>query len=270
MRRVLFLALAVLILALGAFLVTRPAPSDSPLAEVYFFDFVDADAILIRQGNRAALIDAGEEKHGPQLVEYLQQLGIRKLDFLLLTHPDKDHIGGASAVLDAIPADTIYQSAYQKDGDAFRDWTEYLEENGLRAGTPTSALDIEWEGLTFTLYPAFAAGWESANDASIVTALHHGDVRMVFAGDARAARIEELEALPIFPCTLLKVPHHGRYSAGGPELIARLSPAFAVVTASHADKSIEAALEKAGAKTYYTVDSICATSDGHHVEVAIF
>ena len=73
--------------------------SEAETLSVTFFDAGKADAILVRTGEHALLIDTGLNKNGAALVDALRAAGVQSLDVLLITHFDKDHVGGADSVL---------------------------------------------------------------------------------------------------------------------------------------------------------------------------
>ena len=83
--------------------------------EVFTFSIGKADAHLIRTSDAAIMIDTGENGDGAKLLEKLRALGVEKLELLILTHHDKDHIGGAARVLENIPVRQVLQSNYVKD-----------------------------------------------------------------------------------------------------------------------------------------------------------
>ena len=75
---------------------------------VYFFQAGKADAALIYTDDAAVLIDSGDKNYGDKIAEYLKKKGIGKLDALILTHYDEDHIGGVPTLLDDVLPDRIY------------------------------------------------------------------------------------------------------------------------------------------------------------------
>ena len=74
-----------------------------------------SDCILVEIGNKVIMIDTGEDKNGKQIVDRLKEKGINTLDYLILTHLDKDHIGGVDSVLSSVKVKNIIQANYKKD-----------------------------------------------------------------------------------------------------------------------------------------------------------
>ncbi len=75
--------------------------------QIHIIDVGQGDCALIKQGDSYALIDAGERTRGEIVVRYLQNLGITKLDYIIITHMHTDHMGGMQAVIENIDVDTI-------------------------------------------------------------------------------------------------------------------------------------------------------------------
>ena len=112
MKRLCTLLLAALLLLSGC-AAGRPDGS-LPTLTVTFLDVGKADCILLEAEGRAAMIDAGNQGDAEEILALLSAKGISSLDFLLLTHLDKDHIGGADALIESVPIGTIYAPDYDK------------------------------------------------------------------------------------------------------------------------------------------------------------
>ena len=76
---------------------------------IHVMDVGKADAILVQCGEHAGLIDAGAADGGDVVVDYLARQGITSLDFVAMTHPDSDHIGGMAQVLREVPVKAFLQ-----------------------------------------------------------------------------------------------------------------------------------------------------------------
>ena len=84
---------------------------------VHFIDVGQGDATLITCNGKAMLIDAGDNSKGTTVQMYLQKQGIKKLDYLILTHPDSDHIGGADVIVTKFDVDTVFMADFKKDNN---------------------------------------------------------------------------------------------------------------------------------------------------------
>lgn len=229
--------------ALSVLLLFSGCTSGTSTLTVDFYKIGKADAMLLQgTGSDGApfyvLIDTGEADDAPEIIEKVRAAGAERLDCLILTHFDKDHIGGLPAVLDALPADHILMPDYVGSGAPYEDMTALFA-----AGTyPTQALT---EDTVFTLgqtqfsvsvpkQDAYAK--KQDNNASLVITVTHGTQILYLTGDAEALRqkelIAELSAAGITKTALLKVPHHGVYNDGIDAFFAACAPAYAVITCS--------------------------------------
>ena len=75
--------------------------------EVYCFSAGKADAFLLYTEESAVLIDCGEKGFGKEILAYMEEAGIESLDYLIITHFDKDHVGGAAKVINSTPVETV-------------------------------------------------------------------------------------------------------------------------------------------------------------------
>lgn len=95
----------------GSQISGKTEQSDSGM-EVHFIDVGQGDATLIKAGDHAMLIDAGDNSEGTAVQSYLNSQGIEKLDYVIGTHPDADHIGGLDVVVYKFDCKKIFMPAY--------------------------------------------------------------------------------------------------------------------------------------------------------------
>ena len=246
------------------------APEGTEL-EIYCFQAGKADAFLLTTGSSAVLIDTGETKLGSELLSHLAEAGIDRLDCLLITHFDKDHVGGAAAVLAGIPVDRVLQSNCPKDSDEYAAYTAALAEAGLSPVTVTETYAFTLDGVCYTVDPPRKDDYEDSdsNNSSLIVTVENGKNRLLFSGDAETERLAEFIAYSGRSCDFLKVPYHGHAQEGLAELIASVKPAVAVITSSEKEPEDEETLElleEAGAEVYLTrVAPVRIVSDGETI-----
>ena len=210
------------------------APAETPALEGYFFQAGKADAILLTTESGAVLIDTGEKGFGKEIAAYCEAQGIEKLDYLILTHFDKDHIGGAARVLRELPVGTVLQSGYEKGSDESRNYRKALRRANLEPVTVREELRFTLDGVDFTVDPPRLERYADSpsNNSSLIVTVNCGACRLLFLGDAEAPRLLEwLEDEPA-PCDFVKMPHHGAWNSALLPLLEQIRPAGAVVTAS--------------------------------------
>lgn len=235
-------------------------------------DVGKADSILIRTQNHNVLIDTATSKEGSEIRDYLTELGIEKLDYLIITHFDKDHVGGASKILKSIGADNILQPDYEGNTDAYEKYMQRVTELSLNQITLFEDLSFILDDVYFTVYPPEKKEYiEEDNDFSLVVTAIHGGNRFLFTGDAEKERVNEIISYNLGDFDYIKVPHHGVYEDNLPVLFNTVKAEYAVICDSdkeQADKLTINALEKAGASVYETRDgSVTAVSDGKSISL---
>lgn len=224
-----------------------------PLSVYFYGCSEDADAILLHVDDTDVIIDTGVYQDSERLVEQMEENGVSQIDLMILTHPDKDHIGGAVGILEQFPVDRVIQTDAKKGSELQGELEEKLK--GELVTVPTEVRQYTYGDLTLTVYPPKEAEYENTNNYSIAVLAEYEGRRIFFAGDAKKKRITELleEELPqvdVYKCT-----HHGRDEGKGTDLIERLHPSVAVVTAGVPEEETRKALEAVGAQVYTTLDT---------------
>ncbi|MCL2364645.1 MAG: MBL fold metallo-hydrolase [Defluviitaleaceae bacterium] len=230
--------------------------------DVRVFGIGRADAILITTDHHAMLIDTGENQHGDYLLAHLRALDITFLDYVIITHFDSDHVGGAHTIIDAISIGEVIVPNYNRETRHAERFETALERAGLVPYVLTQPRYISLDCVNFVLdasalpYMHFARvadddyyydelhGDEindidfafTGNDFSIVVSMTHGHNHFLFTGDAthhRLADVLQNNALMNANNTWLKIPRHGRHTRNAVELIHQLQPRYAVITGFH-------------------------------------
>lgn len=243
-----------------------------------FLDIGKADCIVIRSENQVAVVDTGYKSTSDTVLKYLASEGITRIDHLIITHFDKDHVGGAADVLEACEIGTIYQpdySADEEDSKPYRRFVEKLEEKDLNPVTVKAALGIIMDDVVLTIYPPKKLEYDEDgdNNRSLVTTVDHGNVRMLLAGDAEEDRIKEIYSqIGNLNFDLLKVPHHGHMEKNSEEFFKEISPKYAVICADEEDAPDDEALtilKDVGAEVFVTGDgAVHCSSDGKKLTVS--
>ncbi|HET7365899.1 MAG TPA: DNA internalization-related competence protein ComEC/Rec2 [Burkholderiales bacterium] len=209
-----------------AFCVTLPAP---PAGEAWIttFDVGQGLAVLIRTAEHNLLYDAGpaygtESDSGSRVVvPALRGQGVARLDLVVLSHEDGDHIGGATTVLETVEVAALATSlpgAHPLNA---------LAPNARRCHAGEG---WAWDGVRFDfLHPASAPA-AKRNDLSCVLRVAAREHAMLLTGDIeRGAEAAMLAGSRTLASDVLLVPHHGSRTSSTPEFVAGVAPRWAVV-----------------------------------------
>lgn len=268
------LALVVLLWSVGGCAGAGTARATGTELEVYCFAAGKADALLLTTENAAILIDCGEKGFGKTILAELQARGIDRIDYLIVTHFDQDHVGGAAKVIGGVSVGTVLQSDCPKDSSEYENYVEALAAAGYEPVTVRETYEFTLDGVRFSVDPPRQTDYaeDDSNNSSLIVTVYNGDNTLLFLGDAQTARLAEyLDADPA-ACDFVKIPHHGGEEELMDELLAAVRPAYAVITCSEEEPeadAVTAALGAAGVETYLTrVAAVKITSDGTDVTAA--
>lgn len=204
--------------------------SESVPMEVHFLDVGQGDATLVINDSHAMLIDAGDNDKGTEVQQYLQKRGIEHLDYLVLTHTDADHIGGADVVLTKFEVDTVFMGDYAKETATYRDVIQALDNKGLDWSTPEAGSVYELGDASFTIV-APNAGYPDANNTSIGLLLEKGESSFLFTGDAEEEAEEDIVQNGLtLQADVYQVGHHGSRTSTTQELLDAVNPLYAVIS----------------------------------------
>ncbi len=227
-------ALLCLLFALPLCGAAAPADAPEPTLRGYFFQAGKADAILLTTEHGAVLIDAGKKGFGKDIVSYCAAHGVERLDYLIVTHFDKDHVGGAAKVLRDLPVEHVLQSVFPKNSKEYESYRKALRRAGIEPVTVREELSFTLGGVSFTVNPPRLEryGDSPSNNSSLIVTVSCGGCRLLFAGDAESLRLLEWLAEDPAPCAFIKMPHHGEWNSALLPLLEQMQPRCAVVTSS--------------------------------------
>lgn len=225
------LLLAVLLITFGIGKYNKSNTNNKEELTVTFFDVGKGDCILVETTKGAIMIDTGYEENGDDIVKSLNEKGVDTLDYLILTHPDKDHIGGADIIINNINVKKIIETNCSVDSEDYLQYKQAAQNKKIDCLTLTSTKEISIGDTQLTIYPPLNSNYEGQNDYSLVTKMIYGKTDFLFAADAEETRIDEiLRQIPNIKSMLLKVPHHGIMKKNSQELFETVSSKYSIIT----------------------------------------
>lgn len=242
--------------------------------KVRHFKCGKADAILIRTKTHTFLIDTGEADDSQDILDYLAEKGIKKLDYILLSTYDKDCYGGAAAIIRSVEVDNVIMPAYEKDTVEYAELMDEIKKTDIVLKRLSAKMTIELDDATLELEGSRYERYIQRQDenASIIVSLTHGDVKMLFASSIQSERMYEmLNSGELGKYDYLKVPNFGLVNNNTAAFIAAVSPKIASISCSDKnppDQQTLDALQTAGTTVYLTKNgNVKLTSDGKAIEV---
>ena len=153
MNKLQIISLITLLLILLVFLLNISTKKEIIETDfkIYFFNAGKADAILISNNDKYIMIDTGEENLSQEILNYFKNNNIEKLDYLIITHFDKDHVGSASHIIDNIEVENVIQSNYPKESEYYEAYLNSLANKNIEAKTISGNYNITLEDMNITI-----------------------------------------------------------------------------------------------------------------------
>lgn len=241
--------------------------------QVHFIDVGQGDATLITCDGESMLIDAGDNTKGTKIQSYMSKQGVKNLKYLVLTHPDADHIGAADVIVTKFDIDNVFMSDYTKDNQTYRELIQALDNKNYKWSTPDVGSTYTLGSATFTII-APNKQYSDPNNASIGLLVQNGNNKFLFTGDAEEEAEADIVANGIsIDCDVYKAGHHGSNTASSKTLLDAATPSFVVISCAennsyghpHAEPMNN--FRSMGMKLFRTDEqgSITATADGTEI-----
>ncbi len=196
--------------------------------EVVMFDVGEADSMLISTPSKRVniLIDTGRGIDINNIIIYLKSIGISKLNYLIITHGDEDHIGGALYLIDNFKVDNVILNK--------GDYTElevelitHLKNKNIKYTNNINKIPF----LNSYIYLLNTKEFSNENDNSIVTYFEYQKYKFLFMGDSSSKTEEYLiNNYNLTNISFLKVGHHGSNTSSSPLFINKINPKVSLIS----------------------------------------
>ena len=250
--------------------------AETKTMSVHFINVGQGDSTLIQLPNgENMLIDAGTSSAGKTVTKYLKAQKIKKIDYLIATHPHDDHIGGLPAVIKDYEIGAIYAPRAVASTKSYENFLKAVQNKGLSINTAKAGTDIIKEkDLKISILAPAKSTYTDLNNYSIVLKITYGKTSFLFMGDAEQLIEKEIKA-NLVKANVIKIGHHGSTSSTSAAFLKSVSPQSAVISCGkknsygHPAQQTLDTLANAGAAIYRTdkVGNIVFTSDGTRLSV---
>jgi competence protein ComEC len=240
---------------------------------VHYIDVGQGDSILVQVNNKNLLLDAGPKREKDDLFDYLTKLKIKKLDYVIATHPHEDHIGNMADIIKNYEIGAFYAPKVEKNTKTFErmiDALKYknLKINSIKAGVDSIDLGT---GTKVSIYSPIEDKYENDNNYSPIIKIQFGSNSFLFTGDAeKEVELSVLNTNANLKSDVLKLGHHGSSTSTSEEFFRAVSSSIGIISVGtdnsygHPHKETLKLLEENKIKIFRTDKdgSIIISSDG--------
>jgi len=274
-------------LSLAALYVWWQALAPSPRLLVTFLDVGQGDCTVIQTPRgHVMVVDTGgrtpEDDRGRRtLVPFLRAQGVLRVDVLMLTHPDEDHIGGAKTLIERIPVRWLLISGFPSSSMSYGEILLTAQRRGVRLAMIRRGQELQFTDgvLAEVLHPpagVLPLSEHADNNGSIVLRVRWGKTSFLLTGDAEAEAEADMLASGInLRADVLKLGHHGSATSSTEAFLYAVQPQVAIVSAGrhnpfgHPHPDVLARLDVRKIRLFRTDrdGGITMTSDGQKIRI---
>lgn len=244
-KKMLSCCLAVAMICLCGF-VTIPTWADStnPSMKVTILNVGHGDAAVVESDGHFLVIDGGMYKYKDVLLNYLKKVGAKKIDLIVSSHWDGDHIGGLNQVIRNYEVDVVWYSDYFVKNDLTENVKKAIEERNCKAYTPQkgetyqvgdATVKVIADGRNAKKVSKSKAEDIISNNSSLIVKVSCAGKSALFTGDARS-EVEDKLTKADANCDILKASHHGNYYSTSAKFIKKATPEYAAISVGKNNK----------------------------------
>lgn len=200
---------------------------------VQFIDVGQGDCSLVKYKDFVMLIDAGDNTQGTAIQNFLQKQGIEEIDYLILTHPHADHIGGADVIITKFIVHNIIMTDFSSETATYRDVIAAISYKGYSYTVPVAGDEIFVDNNLQIQFVAPNGDYMigDANNASIAVKMVYKEASFLFMGDCEEeAENKILDMEFAVDVDILKVAHHGSRTSSTEKFLEATTPLYAVIS----------------------------------------
>lgn len=197
---------------------------------VYFLNVGQADCELIENNGHFALIDAGSNANETTVLNFLKSKGVKKLDLIIASNPNEDHIGSMDAVVKNYNFDTIIMPKVTTTKTSYKNLAAALNSKNKRVTAPTASKKYKIGNAELTILAPNASKYDAINDYSVVARVTYGSNSFLFMGDSETISENQILTKKLtVKSDVIKVGNHGSSSSTSNAFLNAVNPKYAVI-----------------------------------------
>lgn len=227
--------------------------------KLHVLDVGQGQAVLVEEDGHYSLIDGGSRASSSYVISYLKQQGVEKLDYLIASHYDEDHISGLIGALHVFSVDTILCPDYFSDTQIYESFIDSAETSGAIMIHPYSGEEYVSGDMDLLIVGPDNYKSDIENNRSIAVKISYGDVSVMVGGDAESKAEETMISSGLdLDADIYLANHHGSDTSSTDNFLNAVTPVYTIISCGKGNAyghPTEAALERiqnAGSFLYRT------------------
>lgn len=255
--------------------VSKAYAAGKSVMKVHFIDVGQGSAVLVQSGTHFMLIDGGDREASSKVVSYLKRQKVKKLDYVVVSHYDSDHLNGVVGALNVFPVGRVIAPAYTADSRVYDSYCNIIAQKKIATTRPKPGQKYKLGKARFTILAPNGSGYTDENNYSVALKLVNGKNRFVITGDAETeSEYEMLENGQNLSCDVYMAGHHGSANSSSEKFLQAMKPKYTVISCGadnnygHPSQSAMSRLKAVGTKIFRTdaQGTIVASSNGSWIK----
>ncbi len=214
---------------------------ENEASSVHFIDVGQGDCELIVCNKKTVLIDAGEKDKGSVVVKYLKDCGVKKLDYIIATHPHTDHIGGLAEVMNNFEVGEIIMPKIPlkliPTSFTYKKFLQKIKDKKIKVKQATKGEVLDFGIGRMKIIAPLRENYKNLNDFSVGGMFKCDGFSFLFCGDMeKDAEKDVLNSKEDIKADVFKLNHHGSKTSNRKHFLETVNPSYCVVEAGKNNK----------------------------------